>query len=155
MYFLFMYKVFYIIFIILIATSCSLKPIDNYHGVAFLEKKQEKLLINKSNKNDIIKILGAPSTESILEDDLWIYIENRKSKSSILKLGKEIVLTSNILVLEIDNKGLLKNKKFYNIDDQNELSFSKNETAMSDKDSFVYGILSSLRQKIDSPKRNK
>jgi len=150
-----MIKVFYLTFIILIATSCSLKPINNYHGVAFLEKKQEKLLINKSNKNDIIKILGAPSTESLLEDDLWIYIENRKSKSSLLKLGKEIVLTSNVLVLEIDNKGILKNKKFYNIDDQNQLTFNKNETFMSDKDSFVYGVISSLRQKIDSPKRNK
>ena len=150
-----MIKVFYLTFIILIATSCSLKPINNYHGVAFLEKKQEKLLINKSNKNDIIKILGAPSTESILEDDLWIYIESQKSKSSLLKLGKDIVLTSNILVLEIDNKGILKNKKFYNIDDLNELSFNKNKTAMSDKDSFVYGVISSLKQKIDSPKRNK
>jgi outer membrane protein assembly factor BamE (lipoprotein component of BamABCDE complex) len=150
-----MIKVFYLTFIILIASSCSLKPIDKYHGVAFLEKKQEKLLINKSNKNDIIKILGAPSTESLLEDDLWIYIENRKSKSSLLKLGKEIVLTSNVLVLEIDNKGILKNKKFYNIDDQNQLTFNKNETFMSDKDSFVYGVISSLRQKIDSPKRNK
>jgi outer membrane protein assembly factor BamE (lipoprotein component of BamABCDE complex) len=150
-----MIKVFYLTFIILIATSCSLKPINNYHGVAFLEKKQEKLLIDKSNKNDIIKILGAPSTESILEDDLWIYIENRKSKSSILKLGKEIVLTSNVLILEIDSKGILKNKKFYNIDDLNELSFNKNKTAMSDKDSFVYGVISSLKQKIDSPKRNK
>ena len=150
-----MNKLFYTIFIILIATSCSVKPIDNYHGVAFLEKKQKELLINKSNKNDIIKILGAPSTESILEDDLWIYIENRKSKSSILKLGKEIVLTSNVLVLEIDKKGILKNKKFFNIDDQNELSFSKSETAMSDKDSFIYGVISSLKQKIDSPKRNK
>ena len=150
-----MNKLFYTIFIILIATSCSVKPIDNYHGVAFLEKKQKELLINKSNKNDIIKILGAPSTESILEDDLWIYIENRKSKSSLLKLGKEIVLTSNVLVLEIDNKGILKNKKFYNIDDQNELSFNKNETMMSDKDSFVYGVISSLKQKIDSPKRKK
>ena len=148
-----MIKVFYLTFIILIATSCSLKPINNYHGVAFLEKKQEKLLIDKSNKNDIIKILGAPSTESILEDDLWIYIENRKSKSSLLKLGKEIVLTSNVLVLEIDNKGILKNKKFYNIDDLNELSFNKNKTAMSDKDSFVYGIISSLRQKIDGSKK--
>ena len=155
MYFSFMYKILYIIFIILIATSCSLKPINNYHGVAFLEKKQKKLKINKSNKNDIIKILGAPSTESILEDDLWIYIENRKSKSSILKLGKEIVLTNNVLVLEIDKKGILKNKKFFNIDDQNELSFSKSETAMSDKDSFIYGVISSLKQKIDSPKRNK
>ena len=150
-----MIKVLYIFFIILVATSCSVKPIDNYHGVAFLEKKQKELLINKSNKNDIIKILGSPSTESILEDDLWIYIENRKSKSSILKLGKEIVLKSNVLVLEIDKKGILKNKKFFNIDDQNELTFNKNVTATSDKDSFVYGVISSLKQKIDSPKRNK
>ena len=150
-----MNKTLYIFFIILVTTSCSIKPIDKYHGVAFLEKKQKELLINKSNKNDIIKILGAPSTESILEDDLWIYIENRKSKSSLLKLGKEIVLTSNVLVLEIDKKGTLKNKKFFNIDDQNELSFNKNETAASDKDSFVYGVISSLKQKIDNPKRNK
>ena len=150
-----MIKLFYTIFIILIATSCSLKPVDKYHGVAFLEKKQEKLSINKSNKNDIIKILGAPSTESVLEDDLWIYIESRKSKSSILKFGKEIVLTNNVLILEIDNKGILKNKKFYNIDDQNEINFNKNETEMSDKDSFVYGVISSLKQKIDTPKRKK
>ena len=150
-----MIKPFYIIFIILIATSCSLNPVDKYHGVAFLEKKQKKLFINKSNKNDIIKVLGAPSTESILEDDLWIYIENRKSKSSILKLGKEVVLTNNVLVLAIDNRGILKNKKFYNIDDLNELSFNKNETKMSDKDSFVFGVISSLKQKIDSPKRKK
>jgi outer membrane protein assembly factor BamE (lipoprotein component of BamABCDE complex) len=150
-----MIKLFYIFFIFLIVTSCSLKPVDKYHGVAFLEQKQERLSINKSNKNDIIKILGAPSTESILEDDLWIYIENRRSKSSILKLGKEIVLTNNVLVLEIDRKGILKNKKFFNIDDLNDLSFNKSETKMSDKDSFVYGVVSSLKQKIDSPKRDK
>ena len=90
-----------------------------------------------------------------MENDLWIYIENRKSKSSLFKLGKEIILSNNVLVLEIDDKGILKNKKFYNIDDQNELKFSKNKTAMSDKDSFVYGVISSLKQKIDSPKRNK
>ena len=150
-----MNKVLYTFFIILLTTSCSFKPIDNYHGVAFLEKKQKSLLINKSNKNDIIKILGSPSTKSILEDDLWFYIENRKSKSSLFKLGKEITLSSNVLVLEIDKKGILKNKKFYNINDQNKISFNKDKTLMSDKDSFVYGVISSLKQKIDSPKRNK
>ena len=150
-----MIKVFYIIFLTLLATSCSTKPIDNYHGVAFLEKKQKKLLIYKSNKNDIIKILGAPSTQSILEEDLWIYIENRKSKSSLFKLGKNIVLTSNVLVLELDKKGILKKKKFYNIDDQNKIKFYDGETKMSDKDSFVYGVISSFKQKIDSPKRDK
>ena len=148
-----MNKSLYIIFIILVVSSCGVKPIDNYHGVAFLEKKQKELIINNSNKNDIIKILGAPSTQSILEDDVWIYIENRKSKSSLFKLGKEIVLTNNILVLEIDRKGILKNKEFYNIDDQNKLNFDNDVTAMSDKDSFIYGVVSSLRQKIDSPKK--
>ena len=147
-----MIKVFYIFFIFLVATSCSIKQIDNYHGVAFLEKKQKELSINKSNKNDIIQILGAPSTESILDKDLWIYIENRKSKSSLLKLGKNIVLTRNVLVLELDKKGILKNKKFYNIDDQNEINFTDDETKMSDKDSFVYGVISSLREKVNSPK---
>ena len=137
----------------MVSTSCSVKPIDNNHGVPFLEKKQKKLLINKTNKNDIIKILGAPSTESLFEDDLWIYIENRKSKSSLFKLGKEIILTNNVLVLEINKKGILKNKKFYNINDINNVDFTKDETKMSDKDSFVYGVISSLRQKIDSPKR--
>jgi outer membrane protein assembly factor BamE (lipoprotein component of BamABCDE complex) len=148
-----MNKVFYLTFIFLIVTSCSIKPVDNFHGVAFLEKKQKKLLINKSNKNDIIKVLGAPSTESVLEDDLWIYIENRKSKSSLFKLGKEIVITNNVLVLEINNKGVLKNKKFYNINDINKVDFNKNQTVMSDKDSFVYSVISSLKQKINRSKK--
>ena len=148
-----MNRTLYIIYLFLILSSCSLKPVDNYHGVSFLEKKQKKLFINNSNKNDIIKILGAPSTKSILEDDIWIYIENRKSKSSLLKLGKNIVLTNNVLVLEIDKKGILIDKKFYNIDDQNKVKFNKNKTKMSEKDSFVYGVVSSLRQKIDSTKK--
>ena len=85
---------------VIIASSCSIKPIDDYHGVAFLDEKQKKLSINRSNKNDILKILGAPSTESILEDDLWIYIENRKSKSSlILNFDKLSIIVSSIKVI--------------------------------------------------------
>ena len=148
-----MIRKLYIILIILVLSSCSLKPVDNFHGVSSLEKKQTKLSINKSNKNDIIKILGAPSTQSIFETDVWIYIENRKIKSSLLKLGKNLVLTNNVLVLEIDNKGILKDKKFYNIDDKNDIKFSKEKTKMSDKDSFVYGVFSSLSQKINSSKK--
>ena len=144
-----------LLILILFTSNCSLNKVEKKHGVPFLEKKNEKLAINKSNKNDIIKVLGAPSTESVLEDDLWIYIENRKSKTSLIKLGKEIVLTSNILVLEIDKKGILKNKKFYNIDDQNKINFNDDKTKISDKNSFIFSVMSSLKHKIDNPKRNK
>ena len=150
-----MIKSLYIIFFALIVTNCNLKPIDKYHGVSFLEKKQKKLILNKSNKNDIIEILGAPSTESLLENNIWIYIENRKSKTSIFKMGKNIVKVNNVLVLEINKYGLLIKKDFYDINDQNKIAFNKDTTRMSEKDSFVYGVVSSLKQKIDSPKRNK
>ena len=146
-------RILYIILIIFALTSCTLKPIDNYHGVTFLDKKQKKLLINNSNKNDIINILGPPSTESFFETDVWIYIENHKTKSSLLKLGENILITNNILVLEIDKKGILKDKKFYNIDDNNKIKYSDDGTKMSDKNSFVYGVVSSLRQKINSSKK--
>tara|TARA_Y100001958_G_C21052354_1_gene418060 strand:+ start:257 stop:718 length:462 start_codon:yes stop_codon:yes gene_type:complete len=150
-----MKKLLYIIICSLIVGNCNIKSIEQYHGVTNLESKQTKLLINKSNKNDIIDILGPPSTESLITNNLWIYIENKKTKSSLFKLGKSKVATNNVLILEIDKYGILKNKKIYNKDDQNKILFTKNKTAMSEKDTFVYGVFSSLRQKIDSPKRKR
>jgi len=150
-----MKKLIYIIICSLIVGNCKIKPIEEYHGVTNLENKQKKLIISKSNTNDIIDILGPPSTKSLLTNNLWIYIENKKTKSSLLKLGKSRVKSNNVLVLEIDKFGILKDKKIYNKDDQNKILFTKNTTTMSEKDTFVYGVFSSLRQKIDSPKRNR
>ena len=150
-----MIKFIYIVLISFILTNCNEKSEDKYHGVSYLDNKQKKLILNKSNKNDIFNILGAPSTKSILENNIWIYIENRQSKSSIFKLGKNIVTVNNVLFLEINKYGILIDKQFYNIDDQNKIVFNTDETKMSEKDSFIYGVVSSLRQKIDSPKRNK
>ena len=150
-----MKKLIYIILCSLIVGNCNIKSIEEYHGVSNLDSKQKKLIISKSNKNDIIGILGPPSTKSLLANDVWIYIENKKTKSSLFKLGKSRVEANNVLVLEINKFGILKDKKIYNKDDQNKILFTKNTTAMSEKDSFVYGVFSSLRQKIDSPKRNR
>ena len=144
-----------LLLILLLNINCSLNNVVKHHGVHFLDKKQTKLKITETNKNDTRKILGPPSTESSFDNDIWIYIENHKSKSSLLKLGKNVELANNVLVLEIDNRGILKNKKYYNINDQNKINFSKDETKMSDKDSFVYDFMSSIRQKIDNPKKNK
>ena len=150
-----MKKILYLIFLFFIVTNCKLKPIEKYHGVSNLDLKQKKLIINKTNKNEIINILGAPSTKSLVSNNYWIYIENKKTKSSIFKLGKTKVEKNNVLLLEIDRYGVLKFKKFYNIEDQNKILFTNKTTKMSEKDSFVFSIVSSLRQKIDSPKRNR
>ena len=147
-----MNKLLYIIFISFIVTNCSFKPVVKHHGVPFLEKKQTELIVNQSNKNDIIKILGSPSTTSKFDNDLWIYIERKQTQSKIKNLGKMKILENNVLVLEINNYGLLKKKDFYNKDDMNKLVLTKNVTGQEfKKNSFLYDFMSSFRQKINDP----
>ncbi len=117
-----------------------------------MEKKQEKLVLNSSNKNDILSKLGPPSTESTFDNDLWIYIERKETKTSMATLGRRKLTVNNVLVLEINNKGILVEKKFFNKEDMKKIEFSKNQTnVISSKDSFLYEFLSSLRQKINDP----
>ena len=132
--------------------SCSLNKVVQHHGVHNLEKKQSKLKVNYTNRNDIIKLIGPPSTKSTFDNDVFIYIERKTSSSKLTKLGKRTLLTNSVLVLEIDNSGLLLSKKFYNKDDMNKIKFNEDQTNLNySKKSFVYNFLSSLRQKIDDP----
>jgi outer membrane protein assembly factor BamE (lipoprotein component of BamABCDE complex) len=109
--------------------------------VNFLEKKQAKLTINISNTNDIIQLLGPASTKSTFDNDMWIYIERVKSSSKIFKLGKKELIRNNVLILEIDNKGILTQKIFINKEKMNDLQFSDDTIEMSmTKKSFIYEI---------------
>ena len=136
----------------MIVSNCSIKPVVKHHGVPLLEKKQKKLIINKSNKNDIRKTLGIPSTTSKFDNDVWIYIERKQTQSKIRNLGKMKIFKNDVLVLEIDNYGILKNKEFYNINDMEKLNKSEFETQTGfTKKSFIYKFMSSMRQKINDP----
>ena len=142
----------FLIFITIFITACSLNKVVHHHGVHNLEKKQTKLKVNYTNKNDIIKEIGPPSTKSTFDNDVYIYIERKTSSSKLTKLGKKVLLTNNVLILEIDNLGILKSKKFYNKDDMNNYKFDNTMTGVNyTKRSFIYKALSTLRQKIDDP----
>ena len=141
-----------IIIILLFLSNCSLNKVLKHHGVHNLEKKQLKLKVNYSNKNDINSLIGPPSTKSTFDNDVYIYIERKTSSAKLLKLGKKKLIANNVLVLEIDNKGILVNKKFYNKDDMKKIDFADEITeANFSKKSFIYTFLYSVRQKIDDP----
>ena len=142
----------YIFFLFLILSNCSFKPVVKHHGVPFLEKKQQKLTVNKANKNDIIKILGNPSTISKFDNDIWIYIERKQTQSELKNLGRMRIFKNDILVLEIDKFGILKKKDFYNKNNMENIKIveATTETGFK-KNSFIYEFMSSMRQKINDP----
>jgi outer membrane protein assembly factor BamE (lipoprotein component of BamABCDE complex) len=147
-----MIKILYIIFLSLIVTNCSIKKVVKHHGVPFLEKKQSSLIVNKTNKNDIIQILGNPSTKSKFDNDLWIYIERKQTQSKLINLGKMKIYKNDVLVLDIDNYGILRSKQFYNKNDMKKIQKVQATTKRGFKrNTFVYDFMSSMRQKINDP----
>ena len=147
-----MKKLFTFILISLFFSACALKKVTRHHGVHFLDKKQEKLIINQTNKNDILLLLGSPSSKSTFDNDLWIYIERKTDNSSLTTFGADNIVINNVLLLEINSMGLLEKKEFLNINNMNNIKFSKETTkSQYQKKTFIYDFLASLRQKINDP----
>ena len=141
-----------IIVILLLLSNCQRNPIIDTHGVAFLDKKQKQLIIDKTNKNDVKKALGHPSTIGTFDNSIWIYIERTRTRGKLLKFGQNLTNKNNVLALEFNEYGILTKKDFYNKNQINKIIFTKDTTeTITREKTFVYSFLSSLRQKINKP----
>ena len=147
-----MIKILYIFFFALVVSNCSFKKVVKHHGVPFLDKKQKQLIIDQSTSNDIRKILGTPSARSKFDNDIWIYIERKQTQSRLKNLGRMKIFKNDVLVLEINNYGVLKKKEFFNINDMKKIKVVEDTTdATFARNSFIYDFMSSMRQKINDP----
>ena len=141
-----------LIILTIFLTSCKLNKVVNHHGIHNLEAKSQELLINQTNINQIKSLLGPPSSTSYFDEDILIYLERKTSNSKLLKLGKKKLIASNVLLLEVDNRGMLINKEFLDQDDLNKLKFTNKTTkTITDQESFVSRALSGVITKIDDP----
>ena len=121
-----------------------------------LKNNENFILVNKSNKNDVIKFLGEPSTKSNFDNNVWFYIEQKKQNKSIVKLGKQYIEENNVLTIYFDNKGIVSKKKFLDKNDLNQIEFAKKETKpIYNNNSFMYEFLTSFRDKINAPFKKK
>ena len=141
--------------VFLFTLNCSINKVSNIHGFRSLDTKSGKILISKTNKNDVRKILGPPSSISNFED-VWYYIERKKTNQQILKLGKKKISKNNVLLLKFDSKGLVVFKEVIDIEDMNEIKINEKKTTKKfNQDNMMYNIFSTLREKINAPTRNK
>ncbi len=143
-----------IVFVFLASTACQRNELVKTHGIAYLEKREKLIIVNKSNKNDTITVLGQPNTKGMTDENLWIYIERTKTRGKLLKLGRNYLKKNNVLVLEFNKFGILSRKEFYKKNDMKKIKFAKVETANEiRKENFIYSFLSSIRQKMESKKK--
>ncbi len=146
-------KFLILIFLFLFTLNCSLNKVANTHGSRFIETKYDKIILNKSNKNDVRKLIGPASSLSDF-NDTWFYIERKKVNQSLFKLGKQRISTNNVIILEFNQMGIVSKKDFLKLDDMNDIVINeKNTKKKFGQDNTLYNILSSLRDKVNAPNR--
>ena len=147
-------KITILLIIIVSLLSCQRNEVIKSHGISYLEKREKLITLNVSNKNDTVKVLGQPATKGMTDNNLWIYIERTRSRGKLLKLGRTYLKKNNVLVLEFDKYGILEKKEFLTKEQMNKHTFAKSITENElKKENFVYGFLSSIRQKMQQRKK--
>ena len=139
----------YIIFFFLFLQNCSIKEPNKSHGINFLENREKILIVDKTNQNDVVKLIGNPHTVSLTDKNTWIYFERTISKGKLIKLGQNVLKKNNVLELKFDKYGVLKNKIIYSKNNMKNVKYSKSETVNNvSQQSFVGKFLGSVRQKM-------
>ena len=145
-----------LLLIFLFTLNCSSNKVSNNHGLVSLQTKFDKITINKTNKNDIINIIGPPSSVSSFDQNKWFYIQRIKTNQSLFKLGIKKIYKNDILIVKFNTRGILNEKKILNVNDMNDIKFSKNITEKEFKQNdILYKVFSSIREKANAPTRNR
>ena len=105
------FKIIIFIFISFLIQNCQIKKASKNHGINYLENRYVLLQSNKSNTNDVIKILGKPHVTSIDDRNTWMYFERVFAKGQLHKLGRDVLVENNVIVLSFNSQGILEKKK--------------------------------------------
>ena len=147
---------FVIIIIFLFIVNCSGNKVSNFHGSKQLETKFKIIKVNTTNKNDLVRLIGPRSSVSDFDNNKWFYIERLKTNQSLIKLGNQKIEKNNVLIVQLDNSGIVREKKLLDLENMKDIKYLNATTEKDFKnESVLYNIFSSLREKINAPSKNR
>ena len=105
--------------------SCGLKVIENHGQIYEKNINFKELQVGKTTKNEIVQLLGSPSTTSNFDDEQsWIYISSEFKKFVFLDGSNT---DQKILILSF-NQNTLKNKELLSKNDINNIKYEETLT---------------------------
>jgi len=111
-------KKYLFIGIIFISASCS--PIVENRGYVFDEKLLDQIKVNETISNDVMDILGSPSTTSAIDASTWYYIY---SKAETVAFYRPTVTDRRVLAVSFGDDNKVNNLKYYGLEEGKIISY--------------------------------
>ena len=108
------------LFIALVFLSASCSPIVENRGYVFDEKLLDQIKVNETISNDVMDILGSPSTTSAIDASTWYYIY---SKAETVAFYNPTVTDRRVLAVSFDDEDKVNNLKYYGLEEGKIISY--------------------------------
>jgi outer membrane protein assembly factor BamE (lipoprotein component of BamABCDE complex) len=108
------------LFIALVFLSASCSPIVENRGYVFDEKLLDQIKVNETISNDVMDILGSPSTTSAIDASTWYYIY---SKAETVAFYNPTVTDRRVLAVSFDDDDKVNNLKYYGLEEGKIISY--------------------------------
>ena len=108
------------LFIALVFLSASCSPIVENRGYVFDEKLLDQIKVNETISNDVMDILGSPSTTSAIDASTWYYIY---SKAETIAFYHPMVTDRRVLAVSFDDDNKVNNLKYYGLEEGKIISY--------------------------------
>tara|TARA_Y100000768_G_scaffold8431_1_gene5855 strand:- start:817 stop:1266 length:450 start_codon:yes stop_codon:yes gene_type:complete len=108
------------LFIALVFLSASCSPIVENRGYVFDEKLLDQIKVNETISNDVMDILGSPSTTSAIDASTWYYIY---SKAETVAFYHPTVTDRRVLAVSFDDDNKVNNLKYYGLEEGKIISY--------------------------------
>ena len=108
------------LFIVLVFLSASCSPIVENRGYVFDEKLLDQIKVNETISNDVMDILGSPSTTSAIDASTWYYVY---SKAETVAFYHPKVTDRKVLAVSFGDDNKVNNLKYYGLEEGKIISY--------------------------------
>lgn len=103
----------------------------NQHGYKLDPEELAEITPGVATRQDVLDVMGSPSTISTFQDSKWYYIGQRTEEFAFFKPD---VLERSVLVVSFDDSGLVEGTQVYTLEDGQEIDLVSRETPTEGRD---------------------
>ena len=133
----------------LVASACG--QIVDQRGHQPVPGTVEKLEVGNQGRDDVLRLMGSPSTIATFGDEVWYYISTRNETAAFLHPR---VLEQRVVAVSFDSGGRVREIKQYELKDGREVEMVARKTPTSGKELTIMEQLLGNVGKFSGPKKN-
>jgi outer membrane protein assembly factor BamE (lipoprotein component of BamABCDE complex) len=134
-----------------VAGTAACDPVTDVRGHVPTPGSMEKIEVASQSRQDVIRLLGSPSTVSTFNDKTWYYIRQKQTQFAFMGID---TVEQSVTAITFNDEGRIASVKSYELKDGKEVDMVDRKTPTSGKELTVLDQLLGNVGRFSTPKQS-